>query len=409
MERYGTDTLVAVGNFSRQVEGDEVIIGRAETGTFLALPIETISLLDDLGSGYTCGEAAARFEQKHGEPPDIADFLVALEARGFVAPLSVDGLTENASIDPIEPPARPAHFARFPQELAQFLFGAPMLTIYGMLIAASAALVIAHPAIWPGSQALVFRSHMSAIYLLLFGFTLASTFVHELAHLVAARAQGVPSRLGIGNRLWMVVAETDLTGLWSLPKAKRYLPLLAGVICDAVLSSFIVLFLFAQRAQAQPLLFQIGQGFLLVCLLRIAWQCFFFVRTDFYFVLTTLFSCKDLMRDSERYLRNLVSQLFGRHRPVDQSLIPAHEMRVIRAFSVLWVGGRLLALTVLVTVQIPALVAYLREIVIVPRRSLSSYEITDRIVFVALAVGPLVWGLLLWARSHWRTRIEVPG
>ncbi len=413
MERYGPDTLVAVGSFSREIEGDEVVIGRPDTGIFLALPIETIGLLNDLASGHTCGEAAARFEQKHGESPDVADFLTVLEARGFVAPRNLapagDGLTGDASNDPALSSGRPAHFARFPQGLARFLFGVPMLTLYAALIATSAVLILERPSIWPGSRALVFRSHLSAIYLLLFAFTLASTFIHELAHLVAARAEGVPSRLGIGNRLWMVVAETDLTGLWSLPKAKRYLPLLAGVICDAVLASLIVFYLFAPHAQPQPLLFQIGQAFLLICLLRIAWQCFFFVRTDFYFVLTTMFSCKDLMRDAERYLRNLVSQLLGRRRPVDQSLIPVREMRFIRAFSVLWVGGRLLALNVLVTVQLPALFAYLREVTLVPKRSLSPYEVADRIVFVALAVGPLLWGLLLWSRSHWRSRIEVPG
>jgi hypothetical protein len=42
----------------------------------------------------------------------------------------------------------------------------------------------------------------------------ATVFLHEMAHLVAARgAVGVSSRLGISHRLWYLVAETDMTGV----------------------------------------------------------------------------------------------------------------------------------------------------------------------------------------------------
>ena len=63
-------------------------------------------------------------------------------------------------------------------------------------------------------------------------FTYGGIFVHELAHLIAARAVGVNSRMGISHRLWYLVAETDLTGLWSVTRNQRYLPMLAGMIVD---------------------------------------------------------------------------------------------------------------------------------------------------------------------------------
>ena len=81
---YTRDTVITVEPFTRQMEGEEVIIGRVETGVFLAVPCEAVEVLDDLAQGKTIGETSDIYLQKHGETPDLEEFLQILESKGIV-------------------------------------------------------------------------------------------------------------------------------------------------------------------------------------------------------------------------------------------------------------------------------------------------------------------------------------
>src|SRR6185436_7611074 len=146
----------------------------------------------------------------------------------------------------------------------------------------------------------------------------------EFCHLLAARAAGVKSRIGIGNRLWVLVAETDLTGLWAVPRNRRYLPLLAGPISDGVFASLIVFLLYSQSHGHLHLssgMVGILRACLLLYLARLLWQLFFFVRTDFYYVIALFFGCKNLMKDTQRFIQSRLSYLFRGRSKEDQSRI----------------------------------------------------------------------------------------
>jgi putative peptide zinc metalloprotease protein len=411
--RYGDETRVEVLTHTRQPAGDEVVIGRPEHGIFLAVPGPAVDLLIALAEGGTCGEARARYVARHGHDPDLEDFLSILESKGFVRPAASFRAGEE-TLDPHGGDAeagRPkTHLKNFPPGLARFLFRPAMLTIYGAVIATGALLMSRCPACLPRRDVFVFTRHMTTLSLLLLAIALTSTLLHELAHLVAARAAGVPASLSFGHRLWIVVAETDLSRLWAVPKRRRYLPILAGVLIDAVSAALLTggLYLAAARGLAEAPAFRFLQAVLMVYLLRILWQACLFVRTDFYFVLTTWFDCKDLMRDTERFLKNLTHRFLGWGERVDQSHIPPRERRVIHAFSGLWIGGRLVAVAILLKIQLPTGWLYAKEIARVwgARDSLTPYAVADRISLAALALAPLGLGLFLWARTAWRSRTE---
>jgi putative peptide zinc metalloprotease protein len=409
--RYDDQTRVEILDHTRQQDGDEVVIGRPGQGIFLAVPNSAAELLTELASGKTCGEARAFYVARYGDDPDLEEFLSILEARGFVRP-AWTGMAE-AGADQGKPAAdvqMKVHLRRFPPALARFLFGPAMLAVYVAMIGVGILLAVRCPACLPRSDVFVFTRHMTSVSLLLLAVTLLSTLIHELAHLVAARAEEVSARLGFGHRLWVVVAETDLSGLWALPKGRRYLPILAGALVDAVTAAGLVMVLdmAVRRGLAGSTSFHIVQAGLMIYLLRIVWQACLFVRTDFYFVLTTMFECKDLMRDTERFLGNQVHRLLGWGRATDQSHIPRREMRVVRAFSVLWIVGRLVAVAILLRIQLPTGWLYAREIarVWLARNSLTPYAIADRISLAVLALIPTGLGLFLWVKTTWRSRME---
>src|SRR5205823_1988045 len=105
----------------------------------------------------------------------------------------------------------------------------------------------ADPGIVPGPQALVFHAHIALMALALVAAAAAGLYLHELAHLLAARACGVPARIRPGRRLWFIVAETDMTGIWLASKRQRYLAFLAGPLADVVSAAVLLVLLWAQR------------------------------------------------------------------------------------------------------------------------------------------------------------------
>lgn len=403
MAALTVDTRIVVYPFSRQTEGDVLVIGRPDTAVFLALPPEAVELLDYLAGGLTVGEAQAQYQAKYGEIPDLDDLLGYLETKGFVRAAGAPAPIAAATAAPA-PQAVRYHFANFPQHVARAIFSGPVLVACGAIVALALLALAANPWIMPGRSVLVFSEQMTLMRLTLMALGLVTVWFHEMAHLIAARALGVSSRLGISTRMWMPVAETDMTGIWSVPRAKRYLPFLAGPLLDTVSASLLLLVLFADShgwISVPPGLFQLTQAMVFTYLLRLLWQCYFFVRTDFYYVFANLFGCKNLMADTAVYMRNQAARFFPRMRVQDQSHIPDGEQRVIHGYALIWLAGRLVALGVLFLVVIPVTWQYAVAIYGATRLGYGANPsgFIDATILGTIVVGYQCWGLWMWLRT----------
>lgn len=411
MSSYTANTRVAVYPFSRQSEGQEVVIGRLDTAVFLVLPSDAVELLDDLAKGKTVGEAQSLYQQKYGEVPDLEDLLGILEHKGFVQPYLKDKATQSHSIlkttsglHRTKPTPILFHFANFPRSLARRLFSGHILIGCGVLIGLALVALALDSSIVPGWDAYFFRKNITLMRLVLLAINYFTLFLHEMAHLVAARAIGVSSRLGISNRMWYLVAETDMTGIWGVPSNQRYLPFLAGSLLDATSAAVLVLILFAgdrEWVMLYPVVFQLSRAMLLTYLMRLLWQCYLFVRTDFYFVIANFFRCKSLMKDTEVFLGNQLARICRSTRKVDQSHIPVGERRVIRWYALLWLVGRIAALWSLLFITIPLIWHYYLVIfpVLNAGYQANPYAFVDALLMAFLILAPQGLGFWLWIRS----------
>jgi putative peptide zinc metalloprotease protein len=417
---FAPESRVTVYPFSVQPDGDEVVLG-GPAGAFIAVPRSAIEILDALRGGCSLAEVQTLYFERHGEHPDLADFLAELARRGFVSPaadgvIAAAGPRATAGIAAAAPgvPATGASTdgdADLQAVIARLLFGRAALALYSVLIAAGGAAAALAPAIIPGRETLMFSHHRAVNGLLLLIFVLISTWVHEMGHLLAARATGVKGRLGIGHRLWVPVAETDLSGLWALPRRRRYLPFLAGCIADLASASALLIVLFAEAHRwlgFPAVLRQFLGAMIFIYLMRILWQGYFFVRTDFYYVIGSLTGCKNLMTDTQNFLRNQLARALPMLGHVDQSAIPRREWLYIRLYSVIWLAGRAAALAILVGVTIPVAAYYLGTL-FATLRDVGAHPlaVVDSLCMTAVVVLPLLVGLSLWARSlikAWRTQ-----
>jgi putative peptide zinc metalloprotease protein len=395
------DQRITVLPFSRQNQGQEVIIGRVESGQFLAIPPEAVEILEDLAQGSTVGEAQALYRERYGETPEIEDFLATMEARGFVQ--RVDALAASPSVA-TEPVQRRAHFDGLSAAWARRLFSRPVLIGASLVIGLALTAIALDPSLVPGPSAFYFESHRSLIIFSLFLWNLMTVFIHELGHLTAARAVGIRARMGLSHRLWILVAETDLTGLWSVSPRERYLPLLAGPLIDMFSVSVLMLIFWAQKIgwiAIPPVAIHFAQAIALGYLLRLLWQCLFFVRTDFYYALITLLGSTNLMHNTEMFLRYQIARATPWLRPPPLEDLPPTEARSVRLYAPFYVAGRILAFWSLFFITLPVLWRYLKSVATVLGGGYRHDPVgfVDSLVLSCLIAGPSVAGLVLWIRS----------
>ena len=398
---YRDDQRLVVYPFSRQPDGDEVIVGRAETGIFVAIPDRAVFLLDVLASGSVIATAVAQYQAEYNETPDIQAFLGAMAHYGLIEdPINFAG-EQPAPV----PESKGRHYSEiFPERLARLLFSRPALVIYGTIASLSVILMALHPSLIVTDRDLEFPDHRTLTLLLLTIGSYVALALHELGHMAAARSLGLKSRFGFGHRLWILVVETDLTGLWSVPKAKRYVPLLAGIIVDSVIAALLIILLFAASTHFilfLPYIDRVLRGLVFMYFMRIAWQCSFFIRTDLYYVLATFTGCKNLMQDTEVYLRNGLSRVLSRVRHTDQFALPAHEQRAVRYYSYIWIIGRVFSVVLLLTITIPVSIYYVRSVgaTLAGGFAAAPASYIDSILLSLYILLPIAIGMAMWLNS----------
>jgi hypothetical protein len=219
-------------------------------------------------------------------------------------------------------------------------------------------------------------------------------FLHELAHVLVARAHGCDSSLSIGHRLYFLVAQTDLTTVRALPHHRRYAPYLAGVTWDmgVVLACSLLRLAGIQSSLVAALAY--------LALMSVAFQCAFFLRTDGYLVLVNWLRLGNLMENSRHWLVNLGHRTLGRSGPYDLSQIPVRELRIIRWYAGFHFLGVLVLLAGLVFLGLPLLARLVRQAATNLTQGPTQAIFWDGLGFLVLATLNVGLIVVVWRRDH---------
>ncbi|WP_370123425.1 hypothetical protein [Streptacidiphilus sp. MAP12-33] len=359
-------------------EGEEVTVGRADIDSYGLFPADGAALLRRLEAGESPNEAARWYEAQYGESVDMLEFLEVLEEFELLVP---EG--EQVAEAPV---------IRW-RRLAQAVFSWPAWTLYAVVTIAGVAVMSLDSHVTPQYQNLFFTT--SSLVALTAGNVLGQLpwiLLHEGAHALAGRRLGLNSTLRIGRRFYYLVFLTSLDGLVAVPRRKRYLPMLSGMGVDVVVVCGLSL-------AAAPLVTHAGAAglagrFLLAMafgtLMRLAWQFYFFLRTDLYFLATTVLGCNDLQTVSRQLLQNRVRTLLGRREGmVDPETWTPRDRSVARWYVWLMVGGYTLLTVLAFTVMLPAAIRITELALHKLVRDTSVLNVTDVCVFLVLNFGEL--------------------
>ncbi|MEQ4301645.1 hypothetical protein ABNF97_09675 [Plantactinospora sp. B6F1] len=378
-------------------DGDEWVVGRIDIGEFVALPVVGVRAIDLLREGCSVEVSQDRLVAEGLGEIDVADFVTELAELGFVA--AIDG-REVASLPPIRPTfpwLRPAH--------TRWVQGRAIRVIVGVVIAAGLIAAVTHPHLLPTPEVMVWSTSGSLVLLgqaILF-WTLI--FIHELAHLAAARAVGVPGRIRLSTRLHFLVAQTDVTGIWAANRTQRMTVYLAGMALDASIASIATLVVVV--ANPTTAVHRISAIVLLSEVLLLAPQLLIFMRTDLYFVLQDLTRSRNLYADGSAFATYLAGRLWRRSAAIDDPSrqLPRGERRAVRGYTVLLVVGTAACLGVAVGVSLPVALHLIWQAVHALSAGSAWLEIADALATILVVVGfQLLWCRLWWRRHGARIR-----
>lgn len=339
----GGDSHVCLNELSVVEEADgSYLVGLRHSTEFVSLPQVGAIVIAALQSGRTVEESAVEASRVAGQDVDAADFVHTLTDLGFVAdidgvPISVRQSRENSGGD------------SKPGVITRLLFGKVAWVFYGAMTAFCAAVLILLPGTRPTFRAIYFLPDPALSLVILTAISIGLGAGHEAAHVLAARAAGVQTRLRLSRRLYFPVFESDLSGLWAVPRRQRFSPLLAGLAFNITILALCLGGELVERGSvAAPLL----RALVLMLITGSAWQCLVFLRTDLYAVGVVAFRCVDLGRTTTLTLRSYLHVIRPEER-AELGRASGQDRAVARWFVWIYVGGLMWAAWFLMAYLIP--------------------------------------------------------
>ncbi|MFI9389086.1 hypothetical protein [Kutzneria sp. NPDC052558] len=325
-------SLVRFPELSTVEDGDEYVVGDPATGSFVSLPEIGVTAIKALSADQTVGEAAREVSEIAGEPVDLVEFVETLIESGLVD--SVDG----RSVRPRTQQFPRRWWTSVRPERARLLFGRTAWTVYLLAALWSAGALLALPDYRPAFEDFMFTPN-PAVCLgisLVLGILLA--MVHEYWHWLGARAEGVNARTTFSRRAFIVVMQTDLGLMWSLPRRRRLGPLAAGMAFDVTLLGVILALRVANGSGGflSPLADRFLAALVLSQVLSIVFQCLICLRTDGYLLLSAALGCRNLLETTKLHVRSaLVGLKPEQRRRLDD--MPARDRQVARWYGPVYV------------------------------------------------------------------------
>lgn len=366
------------------------IVENSATGEFFEMPIICIHAMEMLQNDVSLIEIEKRLKSKYpSEDVNLIDFAQQLLELELVHEVDGKILEYKSKNEPKQ------GFLWIPTKLGEILFNKIALNFYILLFVSNVLILTTNPQLFPHFNDIFVFESMVLNILLYMVIAFIMVLVHEFGHVLAMRAVGLPTKLEIGHRLFLVVLETDMSSVWKLPAKKRNFLYVAGICFDNVL-----LFL----ALIATLLFPNLPGAVLGIIgiivfdviIRMLYQCCIYMKTDLYYVFENISGCYNLMENAQDYFKE---RFFFKEKKTPTQIFEGEKSTII-SYGLFYMIGMTVTLSLFVAYYIPQLVYLVKKAIPSLQLSFTDIHFWDALIVLLQMLLGVCLLLYSWRKSY---------
>jgi putative peptide zinc metalloprotease protein len=323
------------------------------SGEFFEMPLVCVDAIKLINNGMSLAIIEQQLREKYPEEEvDIIDFAEQLLEMHLITSID-DKKVESKSIK-----KESLGFFCISPKLGMLFFNKVAFLFYIGLFILNLILLISNSRLFPQYKDLFITDYMFLNIPIWLVISFFSVLIHEFGHILAMRAQNLPTKLEVGHRLFLVVLETDMSTVWKLPSKDRNVLFMAGICFDTVILSFALL---------SQLIVPHGSGVFLSIMnmivldtfIRMVYQLCVYMKTDLYYVIENVSGCYNLMENALQAIKEKISFLKV---PSIKEVVFEGERRIVNLYSVFYFIGVALTVSLYTFFYVPQLLFAWRKI-----------------------------------------------
>jgi putative peptide zinc metalloprotease protein len=361
------------------------------SGEFYEMPEVCIDAINLINQGVMLADIESVLKEKFPkEDIDLIDFAEQLLELELID--NIDNIKANKQ----QAQNDQMGFLWISPNVGKFFFNKFTLSLYSTIFILNIIIIILNPSLFPHREDIfVFDIMvMNVFFWLVVSFVFV--LIHELGHILALRAQNLPTKLEVSHRMFFIVLTTDMSSVWKLKPKERNVLFLAGLSFDSVLL-FISL--------AVQLLLPAGHWFLhgLMSLavfdivLRMLFQCCIYMKTDLYFVFENVSGCYNLMENAKQTIRQKFSFLNSK---ASEEVVFSGEKKTVFIYSLFYFLGVILTVVLYFMYYIPEVIYAAKKLLPGFVQPPTSLPFWDAVVFSLQVSIFIILLLYSWRKKY---------
>ncbi|MDR7002426.1 hypothetical protein [Neobacillus niacini] len=340
--------------------------------------------------GFLLGEIERQLKEKYSdEEVNILDFAEQLLELNLIREINGVKIETNSN------KKEKLGFLWISPRIGKFFFNEVAYFVYALLLVVNVILLSSHPTLFPHFKDLFIFNFMVLNIPAWVGLTIILVLIHEFGHILAMRANNLPTKLGVGHRLFLVVFETEMDSVWKLPSKNRNILYLAGICFDTVILSI---------ALSSQLIFNNDSGVFLGVMkvivldtfIRIVYQCCVYMKTDLYYLIENITGCYNLMESAQQLIKKQLPFKFSQK----DEVIFESEKKVVFLYSIFYFIGVFLSVSLFVIFYIPQLFYALKKVLPGFEKAPTSLLFWDAALFSLQILIVLMFLLNSWRKKY---------
>ncbi|WP_102273682.1 hypothetical protein [Cytobacillus massiliigabonensis] len=281
---------------------DEIYIGRTLINRFILVPKIAGYIINELRNGKTLSEVKTDLNSKDIEV-DLEDFILSLLSINFVKKVG-----EHVIPSEEQEKKNGITFEFVKQKHVKWIFSIPAAIAYFIFVSIALFLLLSGKtgSIIPSYDEAFWHSSLLVVVLSLIVLDIVFNSFHELFHFFSTRAiSGGLGFMSLGRRLTHLVFQTKIENIWVIPRKKRYIIYLSGMLFDIFLICIFTYIAFFQF-ETQGLLYHFSRFVILLLLIGLVFEFRFYMKTDLYYLISDYLKYPTLFEESYDLFKSLI-------------------------------------------------------------------------------------------------------